>query len=125
MSFENNLKNEISRRRAHAWRNFWLLRETCKSKMTLKVKRKRLESCTLPILTNGFQTWATTEAQNLQLKRTQVAMEHSLAGIKQKDKIKNTYTVYLENCCSPERRAYKILIFHFHFSFLCIPRISL
>ncbi len=56
----------------------------------MKVKKKKLEGCTLPVLNYGSQTWATTEAQILKLSRTQLAMGWSLAGIKRRDKIRNT-----------------------------------
>ncbi len=57
----------------------------------MEVKKKILESCTLPVLTYGSQTWAITEAQNLKLGRIQIAMEPSLAGIKWRDKMRITY----------------------------------
>ncbi len=57
----------------------------------MKVKKKILESCAIPVLIYGSQKWATTEAQNLKLSGTQIAMEPSLAGIKRRDKMRNTY----------------------------------
>ncbi len=89
LPFENNLENEISRRRAQAWKNFLSLRGIYKSKMTMKVKKKILESCTLPVLTYGSQTWATTEAQNLKLSRTETA-NGAFPGWR-RDEIRNTY----------------------------------
>ncbi len=61
-----------------------------KSNMTTLTKRKIFESATLPLLTYGAQTWATTETQNLKLVRTQIAMKRSLLGIKFSDRIRNT-----------------------------------
>ncbi len=90
VSFENNLEKEI-RRRAQTWKNFWSLRGIYKNKMSMKVKKKICESCTLPVFTYGSQTWVTTEAQILKLSRTQLATKWSLAGIKWRDKIRNTY----------------------------------
>ncbi len=57
--------------------------------MRLKSKIKILESCTIPILYYGCQTWSLTKNQMNRIKSTQKAMERSVLGLKGIDKIRN------------------------------------
>ena len=89
IALEDRLDKEISHRIAQGWKNVWSLKYIYKSKLPVKFKSKILDSCTLPALMYGSQTWAPTEAQLDRFRRTQLAMERSLIGIKRRDKIRN------------------------------------
>ncbi len=60
------------------------------SKLNIKLKKRVRESCTLPFITYGAQTWALTNSQIEKIRCTQKAMERSLLGVKKKDRIRNT-----------------------------------
>ena len=106
ISTGDGMKNEIERRITNSWKRFWSLREIMKDKdMPMKVKRKLYETCIMPCLLYGCQTWALTEIQESKLKVCQNAMERSVLGIKRKDRVnlqeikqktnfKNVHTVY-------------------------------
>lgn len=57
--------------------------------ITIQIKKKILDSYTIPNLTYGVQTWTITNIQTEKLAKTQTVMERSLTGIKRKDNIKN------------------------------------
>ena len=57
-------------------------------KIPLKIKINTLETCTLPVLTYGAQTWALTKNQLDKMRTTQRAMERSILNIKKAEKIK-------------------------------------
>ena len=88
-SMDNRQNKEITRRIKQGWKNFWSLKFLYKGKMSIGTKIKALETCTLPALTYGAQTWAITDAQLDKLRKTQLAMERSILGIRRRDKIAN------------------------------------
>lgn len=52
--------------------SFWALKLVSKSKIFLKIKINIVESCVIPILTYGTQTWTLTINGVMKLKTTQV-----------------------------------------------------
>lgn len=90
VSFNNNSEKELRVRKAKAWKSYWALRGVFKGKLSVKSKIKILESCVMPVLTYGAQTWALTKTQVVGLKKTQRAMERSILNIRLRDKIRNT-----------------------------------
>ncbi len=89
VALNNRLDKEISKRIEKAWKNFWGLKSIYKSKMGLKSKIKILDSCTIPVITYGSQTWATTKTQIGKIQKTQLAMLRSILGKKRRDRISN------------------------------------
>ncbi len=57
--------------------------------MPIETKQKILESCTLPVLTYGAQTWAATQAQTYSLAKTRIIVERALTGVKRREKVRN------------------------------------
>ncbi len=92
VSFKDNVEKELARRRTQAWKSFWALKKIYKSKKPQEIKKKIYEiyeSCTIPVLLYGSQTWATTQNQNTKLIRTQIAMERTMSGVKRRDRLSN------------------------------------
>lgn len=89
IAFSDSLERELKRRKAKAWNSYWSLRDIFKGNFTQEMKRKIFESCVLPVLTYGAQTWAPTDRQLVGLARTQIGMERSMLGVKRKDRVRN------------------------------------
>lgn len=85
--FDNNMEGIIRERIANAWKAFWAHKFIFKNKIKLSLKMKVLESCVVPVLTYGSQTWALTQRQIQRLKNTHNSMLRSILGIRLKDKI--------------------------------------
>ncbi len=88
LSFEDRMDKKLSRQKIQAWRNFWSLKNIYNSKLPLERKTKVLESCTMPSLAYGSQTWALTKMQCDRIHITQNAMLRRLIEVK-KDEIRN------------------------------------
>ena len=88
MSIENKTNTEIGKRIANGWKAFWAQKHIFKSKMRKSRKIKIFQSCVIPVLTYGAQTWALTKSNINRLRRTQNSMLRSIFGIKILDKIK-------------------------------------
>ena len=82
ISKEGGIEKEIRRRRSKAWAKYWSLRGIFKSKMSVKAKIKILESCVMPVLTYGAETWALTLTQTRSLQKTQRAMERAILNVR-------------------------------------------
>lgn len=87
ISLKNRMEKEINARRANAWKNFWMHKHILKSNMKTPVKIRMLESCIVPTLLYGAQTWALTNRQAKKLETTFNSMLRSILNIKQRDKI--------------------------------------
>lgn len=83
------MAKEIDRRIANTWKRFWSLSEVMKNQdMPIKEKRKVFNTCILPCLTYGCQTWSLTEKLTNKIKVCQNGIERSVIGVKRIDKIK-------------------------------------
>ena len=81
---------ELRVRKNKAWGKFWSLNNVFKNKKSsLKSKMKILESCIMPVLSYGCQTWSLTKTQTSKLQSTQRAMERKIMGIRLKDRVSN------------------------------------
>ncbi|CAH2106595.1 unnamed protein product [Euphydryas editha] len=81
------MDSEIGRRIANAWKRFWTLKEVLKgNQYNMAIKRKIYNTCILPILTYGCQTWATTHKHGQKLITCQRAMERSMLGYTKRDR---------------------------------------
>ena len=62
MSFEDRMEKELKARNEPAWKSYWALINVYKNKkLAIKTKMKILESCTIPVLSYGSQTWSLTK----------------------------------------------------------------
>ena len=87
ISMGNRTADEVERRIALAWKKFWLLKSVFKGKITISNKTKILNSCVLPTLKYGSQTWATNKNDERKIKVMQNSMERSMMGIRLRDRI--------------------------------------
>lgn len=84
------MTKEINRRIAQGWKKYWSLKEIVKSKdIGNHIKKKTFETCILPVLTYGCETWSTTLHHRERLIKCQRAMERSMLGLKIKDRVRN------------------------------------
>jgi hypothetical protein len=87
ISASDIMDKEVDRRIANAWKRYWGLKEVMKNKnLSMAPKRKLFDTCILPVLTYGCQTWALTKKQLSKLTVCQHSMERSMMGVKRKDK---------------------------------------
>lgn len=86
----DEMTKEINRRIAQGWRKYWSLKEIVKSKvLDNHIKKKTFETCILPVLTYGCETWSTTLHHRERLAKCQRAMERSMLGLKIRDRVRN------------------------------------
>jgi hypothetical protein len=89
ISIQDMMSKEVNKRIASGWRKYWSLKEIMKSKeLSMNIKRKTFNSCILPCLTYGCETWSLTDQNREKLARCQRAMERSMTGVKLSDKIR-------------------------------------
>jgi hypothetical protein len=60
ISFQEGLNKEIQARKRKAWSGYWSLKQIFKGNVQIKSKTKILDSCVMPILAYGAQTWSLT-----------------------------------------------------------------
>lgn len=90
ISFEDQMSKEIDLRIASGWRRYWSMKEVMKSKdLSISVKRKVFNTCVLPCITYGCETWALTKQLRNKLEYCQRSMERSMTGIRKKDRVRN------------------------------------
>ncbi|KAL0832588.1 hypothetical protein ABMA28_000786 [Loxostege sticticalis] len=91
ISPKDQMSKEIDKRIASGWKTFWALKEIMKSKeLGMKIKKKTFDTCILPCITYGCETWALTKHHRDKLVRCQRSMERSMLGLKLMDKIRST-----------------------------------
>ncbi len=88
--FANNMDGIIRERISNAWKAFWANKIIWKSKMKNEQKVKILDSCVMPALTYGAQTWSLTKRQMQRLISAQNSMLRNILEIVRRDKIKTT-----------------------------------
>jgi hypothetical protein len=86
----DTMTRELERRTANGWKRYWSLKEVFKDKVLLtKTKGKLFNTCILPVLMYGSQTWALTKATISKLACSQRAMERSMLGVRKSDRLRN------------------------------------
>ncbi|GBP25135.1 Putative uncharacterized transposon-derived protein F52C9.6 [Eumeta japonica] len=91
ISPEDNINKEVEKRIAKGWKKYWGAKEIMKDKnLHISTKSKLFNTCILPVLTYGSETWALTRNIAKKLSTCQHAMERSMVGIKRKDKVRNS-----------------------------------
>ncbi|CAB3228197.1 unnamed protein product [Arctia plantaginis] len=85
----DNMPKEIDRRITMTWKRFWSLSEIMKNEeMSIKIKRTVYNTCILPCLTYGCQTWALTDQLSNKIKVCQNSIERSVIGLRRRDRVK-------------------------------------
>ncbi|CAH2097703.1 unnamed protein product [Euphydryas editha] len=91
ISFNDQMSKELDKRIATGWKKYWTMKEIMKSKeLGIRIKQKTFDTCILPCITYGCETWALTQSHRDKLTRCQRAMERSMLGLKLKDKVRST-----------------------------------
>lgn len=85
---ESNLE-EITRRISLAWKKFWSLKEILKGNYSLQMKKIVMDTCIMPCLLYGCQTWVFTKNIKQKIANTQKAMERSILMIRKSHKIRS------------------------------------
>jgi hypothetical protein len=82
---------EVRRRIGLAWGKFWSLKFILTDKaISPKLRYEVLQTCVIPTLLYGCQTWSLTRRQDKMIQICQWKMERKILEIKIKDKIQNT-----------------------------------
>lgn len=90
LSFEDrNEELEVERRINMSWKKFWTLKEILKGEFPVHLKKIVLDTCVLPTLTYGCQTWTYNTKIKNRLVACQKAMERSILKIRRIQKIKS------------------------------------
>lgn len=91
ISHKDQTTKEIERKIGNGWKKFWSKKEVLKSKeMNMQIKRKVFNTCILPVISYGCDTWALTKHHREKLKHCQRAIERRLTGIKKQDRVSKT-----------------------------------
>ncbi|XP_045782789.1 histone-lysine N-methyltransferase PRDM9-like [Maniola jurtina] len=93
ISFKSSTQgDELNKRISNAWKRYWSLKYIFKNKkISLSTKSKVFNTCILPILSYGAQTWAPNKEEIKKVKIAQRKMERSILGVRLVDKFRNEY----------------------------------
>ncbi len=86
--FENRTKTEINRRIALTWKKYWSLKSVFKGPFSNSLKSHIFNSCVVPVLTYGSQTWSLTQNDLKLINTTQNSLERSMLNVRKLDRIK-------------------------------------
>ncbi|GBO99447.1 Putative uncharacterized transposon-derived protein F52C9.6 [Eumeta japonica] len=79
-------EEEITRRAKITWKQYWSSKEILKGDYSISVKKNVTDTCLLPCLTYGSQTWPFTEKIKDKIRSTQRAMERSMLRLRKVNK---------------------------------------
>ena len=88
---ENNQDKEIQRRIMAGWAAYAKHRDIFKSNLAIFLKRQVYNSCVLPAMTYGAETWTLTKQAQNKLAAAQTKMERSMLNITYKDRRTNIW----------------------------------
>lgn len=91
ISFSNSNEEEIERRINITWKKFWSLKEILKGDYSVNLKRIVIDTCLLPCLLYGSQTWIYTNKTKHKIQTTQRAIERSILNIKKIHKVRSDF----------------------------------
>ena len=98
IAMERKQNAEIKRRIGNAWNKFWSLKFILTNRAySLRSRLEVLQSCVIPVLIYGSQTWSNTAKETRMLQVCQRAMERRILGVTRRDKIRNTEIRRLTN----------------------------
>lgn len=90
MSFaKTSNEEEIERRVNITWKKFWSLKEIMKGNYSLNLKKVVIDTCLLPSLLYGCQTWIFTNKAKQKIRSTQRAIERSILKIRKINKVRS------------------------------------
>lgn len=81
---------EVNRRVQLTWNKYWSLKEIFKSNLPTNLKTKVLNSCLLPCLTYGAQTWKFSSNIRNRIVTCQRGLERSMLNIKKIQRVRHT-----------------------------------
>ena len=84
---EKNQDREIQRRIVAGWAAYAKHRDIFKSNLAICLKRQVYNSCGLPAMTYGAETWTLTKQAQNKLAATQTKMERSMLNITYKERM--------------------------------------
>lgn len=85
------MREEVNRRIANSWRRYWSLKEAMKDKqLHNNIKGKLFNTCILPVLMYGCQSWTLTREMTNRLATCQHDIERSMLNVKRSDRLKNS-----------------------------------
>ncbi|KAK6036107.1 hypothetical protein COOONC_26388 [Cooperia oncophora] len=82
---DNNLREEIMRRKKCAWTAMGRIREAAQLISDRKIRAALFDSTVLPALCYASETWAENKASTLMLTRAQRALERTLLNINRRE----------------------------------------
>ena len=88
---EKNQDKEIQRRIMAGWAAYAKHRDIFKSNLAICLKRQVYNSCVLPSMTYGAETWTLTKLAQNKLAAAQTKMERSMLNITYKDRRTNIW----------------------------------
>ena len=91
IKLEKDHDSEIKRRITIGWKAFGMNRDVLKSTLPMCLKRKIYNSCIIPAMTYGCETWKLTKRSENQLRITQRAMERAMLGITLRNRKRSTW----------------------------------
>lgn len=86
---QDNNEKEVERRLNCSWKSFWSQKEIMKGNYNMALKKIVMDTCILPSLVYGCQTWTFTNNIKNKITTTQRAMERSMLKFKKLDKIRS------------------------------------
>ena len=82
---DNNLREEIMRRKKCAWTAMGRIREAAQLISDRKIRAALFDSTVLPALCYASETWAENKASTLMLTRAQRALERTLLNVNRRE----------------------------------------
>lgn len=82
-------EDEVNRRISSSWNKFWAQKEVLKGNYDLEMKKTVMDTCILPCLTYGSQTWTFTEKIKNKITSSQRAMERSILNLRKIYKVRS------------------------------------
>ena len=87
---QESKQKEVARRITNGWKRYWGLKEAMKDKeLHICFKSRLFNTCILPVLTYGCQSWTLTQEMTSKLATCQHSMERSMLNVKKFDRLKN------------------------------------
>jgi hypothetical protein len=89
LSFQNSAEKEMKRRIAQACKKFWSLKHILTDKhQRTSIKARLLETCVIPVLTNGCETWSLSHRLNQMIQVCQRNIERKITHVTLRDRVR-------------------------------------
>ncbi|KAL1124779.1 hypothetical protein AAG570_001400 [Ranatra chinensis] len=86
---EDETAKEVDRRIYNGWKKYWSIKYMFKAPIDIKLKREVYNSCALPVMTFGSQTWSLSRTIASRLEDVRRAKGRSMLGVYRSDRIRN------------------------------------